>query len=35
MDNQGPTVKHRELCSMLWTAWMGGELEGEWIHVYV
>ena len=32
MDNQqqDPTEQDRELCS----AWMGGEFEGEWIHVY-
>ena len=39
MDNQqGPTVLHRELCSLLLcyvSAWMGGEFGGEWIHVYV
>ena len=31
MDNQqqDPTEQDRELCS----AWMGGEFEGEWIHV--
>ena len=65
MDSQqGPTVRHRDLCSVscgcsilawripmdrgawqgreesgrterLRTAWMGGDLEGEWMHVYV
>ena len=36
MDNQqGPTVQHRDLCSMLCAVWMGGEFGGEWIHVYV
>ena len=36
MDNQQePTVQHRELCSMLMAAWMGGEFGGEWIHVCV
>ena len=37
MDNQqGPTVQHRELCSMLCGSWDGGrELGGEWIHVFV
>ena len=26
MDNQkGPSVQHRELCSVLYAAWMGGE----------
>ena len=30
MDNQqGLTVEHRELCSMLCAAWMGGEFGGE------
>ena len=36
MDKQqGPTVQHMELCSMLWAAWVGGEFGGEWIHVHV
>ena len=34
-DQQGPTEQHRELCSMLCAAWMGGEFGGEWILVYV
>ena len=35
MDNQqGPTVLHRELCSMLCGSLMGGEFEGELIHMY-
>ena len=28
-DQQFP-VEHRELCSMLLAAWMGGEFGGEW-----
>ena len=36
MDNQqGPTVQHRELCSVLYGSPGGRELGGEWIHVYV
>ena len=36
MDNQqGPIVEHMELYSNLLPAWMGRELGGEWIHVYV
>ena len=36
MDNQqGPSVQHMELCSMLLVAWMTGEFGGEWIRVYV
>ena len=36
MDNQqGPTVQHIELCSvLLLAAWMGEEFWGEWICVY-
>ena len=37
MENQqGPTVEHRELCSVLCGSldWEGG-LRGEWIRVYV
>ena len=31
MDNQlGPTVQHRELCSVLCDTWMG---ENGWIHL--
>ena len=34
MDNQqGPTVEHMELCSMLHGS-LGREFGGEWIHVY-
>ena len=36
MDNQqGPTVEHMELCSMLCGNLEGREFGGEWIHVYV
>ena len=36
MDNQqGLTVKHMELCSMLCGNLEGREFGGEWIHVYV
>ena len=34
-DQEGPTVEHRELCSMLCGSLDGGESGGEWIHVYV
>jgi len=35
MDNQqGLTVEHRELCSMLCVSLNGRESGGEWIHVY-
>ena len=34
-DQQGPTVQHRESAQCYVAAWMGGELGGEWIHVYV
>ena len=33
-NQQRPTVQHRELCSMLMAAWLRGEFEGEWTHVY-
>ena len=26
-DQRGPTVEHRELCSVLCAAWMGGEFR--------
>ena len=32
---QGPRVQDRKLSSLLGEARMGGDLEGEWIHVYV
>ena len=36
MDNQqGPPVRHMELCSGLRGSWMGGEFGGARIHVYV
>ena len=36
MDNQqGPTVQHRELCSVLCGSLDGGEFEGEWIQVCI
>ena len=36
MENQqGPTVRHRELCSVLWGSLGGGRFGGEWMHVYV
>ena len=28
-------MQHRELCSMLCAAWIGGEFGREWMHVYV
>ena len=34
-SQQGPTVEHRELCSMLPGNLDRGEFGGEWIHVYV
>ena len=36
MENQqGPTVEHRELCSMLCGSQDGRGVGGEWTHVYV
>ena len=36
MDHQeGPTVGHRELCSILGGSLEGRGIWGEWIHVYV
>ena len=36
MDNQqGPTVQHRELYSMLCGSLDGRGVGGEWVHVYV
>ena len=35
MDNEGPTVQHRELCLMLCGGWMGEGFGGEWTHEYV
>ena len=36
MDNQqGPTVQHMELCSVLCGSLDGREFGGEWIHVCV
>ena len=36
MENQqGPTVWHRGLCSMLWGSLDGRGAWGEWIHVYL
>ena len=36
MDNQqGPTVQHMELCSILCGSLEGRESGGEWIHVYI
>ena len=36
MDNQqGPTVQHREVCSVLCGSLDGRGVWGEWIHVYV
>ena len=34
-NQQGPTVQHRELCSMLCGSLDGRGVGGEWIHVYV
>ena len=34
-DQQGLTVQHRELCSMLCGSLDGGEFEGKWTHIYV
>ena len=34
-SQQGPTVEHRELCSVLCGSLDGREFEGERIHVYV
>ena len=34
-NQQGPTVQHLELCSMLCGSLDGGEFRGEWIHAYV
>ena len=35
IDNQkGPTVRHRELCSILWGSLDGGESGREWIQAY-
>ena len=34
-DQQGLTVQHRELCSMLCGSLDGGESGGEWIPVHV
>jgi len=36
MDTQqGPTVQHEELCSVLCVSLMEGEFRGEWTHAYV
>ena len=35
MDNQGPTVQHMELCSILCGSLDGREFGGEWLHVYI
>ena len=36
MDNQqGPTLLHRELCSVYVAAWMGGAFGGEWLYLCV
>ena len=34
-DQQGTTVKHMELCSVLCGSLDGGALAGEWIHIHV
>ena len=34
-NQQGPAAQHRELCSGCVAAWMGGEFEAEWTHVFV
>jgi len=33
--HQGPPVEHRNSAQCHVAAWMGGEVGGEWIHVYV
>ena len=34
-NQQGSTVQHRELCSMVCGSLDGEEFEGKWIHVHV
>ena len=34
-NQQGPTVQHRELCSILCGSLDGRGVGGEWIHIYV
>ena len=34
-SQQGPTVQHMELCSILCGSLDGREFGGEWLHVYI